>query len=120
MVAASRSASTSAVMRFNSPIASTLASHSSRSLELGRLPARLALCSFGIACFSGATDTLISMITAFPVFRPEPDFLGLELIGYRGCGKAAPFEGNLDRSSLLALRQGRKRRQCGIYRNPLL
>src|SRR5579863_101523 len=71
MVAASRSGSTSALMRLSSPKASILASHSSRPLELGR--AWPTLPSFEDACCCGATDTLISMtflIQALATVRP--------------------------------------------------
>src|ERR1700722_17440934 len=60
MVAASRSGSTSAVMRLSSPIASTFAIHSSRALELGLL-IRPGFASAVAGRLSGETGTLISM-----------------------------------------------------------
>src|ERR1700720_3784105 len=69
MVAASRSGSTSAVMRLSSPIASTLASHSSMSLELGLARVWPGSSSSDGAGFSDATDTLMSMDDFLPAER---------------------------------------------------
>jgi hypothetical protein len=69
-------------MRINSPIASTLASHSSRSLELGPDLIWPASASLDAACFAGATDTLISMANSYPV------------AGFRAVWRKPPIESN--------------------------
>src|SRR5579871_102387 len=79
MVAASRSGSTSALMRLSSPTASTLASHSSRSLAL-RLRAGTVTVSFAASRFSAVpTLTLMSMAKILPCRRccppPSPTLL---------------------------------------------
>src|SRR5579859_5036132 len=72
MVAASRSGSTSALMRLSSPMASTLASHSSRSLAL-RLRAGTVTDSFAASRFSAVpTLTLMSMAKILPCRRCCP------------------------------------------------
>src|ERR1051325_1816953 len=60
MVAASRSGSTSAVMRLSSPSASTFSSQASRSLLLG-LPGRASVWASRCAGSAAPTLTLISM-----------------------------------------------------------
>src|SRR5947209_1917133 len=75
MVAASSSGSTSAVMRFNSPIASTFSSHRSSSLAFGPGAARLAAAGFcaGALSVPAPIGTLMSMTTSPSAPAPSID-----------------------------------------------
>src|SRR5215472_15967160 len=65
MVAASRSGSTSVVIRLSSPSASTFSSQASRSLELaGRGVLPTGAWVVGRSLFSGLIETLISMFVS--------------------------------------------------------